>query len=77
MLAPHSGQTRLRIAEIKLMLVFLTTANETMMALPFLGGDSSPPNAQNLKRAAAGAFWGGRRGQGPAAPRFGFTRESN
>jgi hypothetical protein len=36
MLAPHSGQTRLRIAEIKLMLVFLTTANEIMMDLPFL-----------------------------------------
>jgi hypothetical protein len=36
MLAPQSGQTRLHIAEIKLMLVFLTTANEAIMSLPFL-----------------------------------------
>ena len=58
------------------MLVFLTTANETMMALPFLVGDSWPPNAQNLKRGAAGAFWRAPR-TGAAAPRSGSTRESN
>jgi hypothetical protein len=76
MLAPQSGQTRLRIAEIKLMLLFLTTANEAIMSLPFCGG-SSPPNAQNLKREAAGAFWGGRPVDRTAAPRFGFKRKSN
>jgi hypothetical protein len=76
MLAPQSGQTRLRIAETKLMLVFLTTANEAIMSLPFCGA-SSPPNAQNLKRGAAGAFWGGRLWTGAAAPRFGFKSESN
>ena len=32
--APQSGQTRLRIAEIKVMLLFLTTANEAIMSLP-------------------------------------------
>jgi hypothetical protein len=55
MLAPQSGQTRLRIADIKLMLAFLTTANEAIIFLPFCGGPS-PPNAQNLKRGAGGAF---------------------
>jgi hypothetical protein len=75
MLAPQSGQTRLRIAEIKLMSVFLTTADEAIMSLPFCGG-SSPPNAQNLKRGAAGAFWGAPL-DGAAAPRFGFKSESN
>jgi len=33
--APQSGQTRLRIAEIKLMSVFLTTANEAILFFPF------------------------------------------
>jgi hypothetical protein len=74
MLAPQSGQTRLRIAEIKPMLVFLTTANEAIISL--LCGDSSPPNAQNLMRGAGGAFWGGRRWTVPR-PRFGFKSESN
>jgi len=36
MLAPQSGQTRLRIAEIKLILRFLTTANKAIMPLPAL-----------------------------------------
>ena len=40
------------------MLLFLTTANEAIMSLPSYGS-SSPPNAQNLKRGAAGAFWEG------------------
>jgi hypothetical protein len=53
--APQSGQTRLRIAEIKLVLVFLTTANEAIMSLPFLRRFFTA-NAQNLKRGAAGAF---------------------
>jgi hypothetical protein len=34
MLAPQSGQTRLRIAEIKLEFGFVTTASEAMMSLP-------------------------------------------
>ena len=38
MLAPQSGQTRLRIAEIKLVLVFLTAANEAIIFSPFCGG---------------------------------------
>ena len=33
MLAPQSGQTRLRIAEIKLKLVFVTAANEAIISL--------------------------------------------
>jgi len=36
MLAPQRGQTRLRIAEIKLMLMFLATVNEAIISLPFL-----------------------------------------
>ena len=74
MLAPQSGQIRFRIAEIKFMLVFLTTANEAIMSLLFCAG-SSPPNAQNLKRGAAGAFGG--HWIGAAASRFGFKRKSN
>jgi hypothetical protein len=34
MLAPQSGQIRLRIAEIKLELVFVSRANEAIMSLP-------------------------------------------
>jgi hypothetical protein len=33
MLAPQSGQIRLRIAEMKLKLVFVTTASEAIMSL--------------------------------------------
>jgi hypothetical protein len=69
MLAPHSGQTRLRIAEIKLMLVFLTTANETMMALPFLAAILRRRMHRTLRVGPLARF-GGRRGQGlrPLAP---------
>ena len=49
MLAPQSGQIRLRIAEMKLEVVFVTTASEAIMFSLF-GGGSSPPDAQNLKR---------------------------
>jgi len=73
MLAPQSGQTRLRIPEIKIELVFVAAAIEAIMSLPVC--DSSPPNARNLKRGAAGAF--GRHWIGAAAPCFGFKRESN
>ena len=59
------------------MLVFITMANEAIMPLLFYDG-SSPPNAQNLKRGAAGAvFEEGARRTGAAAPRFGFKSESN
>jgi len=34
MLAPQSGQTRLRIAEIKLELLFVTTTSEAIKCLP-------------------------------------------
>jgi hypothetical protein len=34
MLAPENGQTRLRIAEIKLELLFETRASEAIMSLP-------------------------------------------
>jgi hypothetical protein len=43
---------------------------------PFCGG-TSPPNAQNLKRGDAAAFWGERPLGRVAASRFGFTPESN
>jgi hypothetical protein len=65
MLAPQSGQMRLRIAEIKLMLVFLTTANEAIMSLPFLRRFFTA-ECKNLKRGRAagrfeeGASWIGR-----------------
>ena len=55
MLAPQSEQTRLRIAEIKLMLVSLATANEAIMSLP-VAAVLHHRMAQNLKRGAAGAF---------------------
>jgi hypothetical protein len=55
MLSPQSGQTRLRIAEIKLMSVFPKTANAAIMSLPVVAV-RSPPNAQNLRREAARDF---------------------
>src|SRR5258708_36482426 len=67
MLAPQSGQTRLRIAEIKLIWVLPATEDAAIIS-PCCGG-SSPPNAQNLQRGAAGAFWGGRSLERSAAPR--------
>jgi len=76
MLAPQSGQTRLRIAEIKLMLVFLTTANEAIMSLPLLRR-SFTAECTERNRGAAGAFWAGRLVDRAAAPRFGFKRKSN
>jgi hypothetical protein len=69
MLAPQSGQTRFRIAEMKLMLPFLTTVNEAMMSLPFLCRFSTA-EYRNLKRWAASAFWVGRSVEKAAAPRF-------
>jgi hypothetical protein len=59
MLAPQSGQTRLRIAEIKLMLLFPATANEAIMFLPVMAV-LHRRIAQNLQRGAAGAFLVGR-----------------
>jgi hypothetical protein len=57
MLAPQSGQTKLRIAEIKLELVFVTTASEAIMSLPAVGVLHRRMH-RNLKHGAAGAFWG-------------------
>jgi hypothetical protein len=48
MLAPQSGQTRLRIAEIKLELVFVAKATDAIMSL--LLWQLLPPNSQSLKR---------------------------
>jgi hypothetical protein len=61
----EADRTRLRIAEIKLELLFVITASEAIMS-PLSCGGSSPPNAQHLKRGAAGAFWGLDRGCGPS-----------
>src|SRR6202035_2645459 len=58
MLAPQSGQIRLRIAEIKLELVFVTTASEAIMSLPVVA--VLHRRMHNLKRGAARAFWVGR-----------------
>jgi hypothetical protein len=69
MLAPQSGQTRLRIAEMKLMLAFLTTVNEAIVSLPFFRRFFTAEYT-NLKRWAAGAFWVGRSVERAAAPRF-------
>jgi|HubBroStandDraft_6_1064221.scaffolds.fasta_scaffold247107_2 hypothetical protein len=75
--APQSGQTKLRIAEIKFMLVFLTTVTEAIMPLLFLRRFFTA-EAQKPKRGAAGAFLGRARSrQGLAAPRFGFNCKSN
>jgi hypothetical protein len=76
MLAPQSGQIRLRIAEIKLIWALLTTANDAMLSLPSCGG-SSPPNPQNLKHGPQGRFGEGAHWMEAAAHCFGFKRKSN
>src|SRR6266581_4644608 len=76
MLAPLSGQTRLRIAEIKLMLVFLTTANEAIMSLP-VAAVLHRRMHRTLSAGPQARFGEGARWTGAAAPRFGFKSESN
>jgi len=68
MLAPQSGQTRLRIAEIKLMLVFLTTANEAIMSLPFLRRFFTARMHRTLSAGPQARFGEGARWTGAAAP---------
>jgi len=53
MLAPQSGQTRLRIAEIKLVSMFLTTVYEAIMSLPVT---IFHHRMHNVKHGAAGVF---------------------
>ena len=71
MLAPQSGQTKLRTAEIKLMLVFPNATNEAIIPLPFRWFFTA-----EMHRTINGDR---RRGsgrapvEGAAAPRFGFT----
>ena len=55
MLAPQSGQTKLRIAEIKLVFGFVTTAIEAIMCLLW---SRFYRKAENLERGASGAFRG-------------------
>src|SRR5258706_14302990 len=73
MLAPHSGQTRLRIAEIKLELVFVTTASEAIKSLPAVA--VLHRQMHRTLSGAAGAFGG--HWIGAAATRFGCKRRSN
>jgi hypothetical protein len=76
MLAPQSGQTRLRIAEIKLESVFVTTASEAIMSLPVVAllhrRCTEPSSAGPQARFGEGARW-----IEAAASRFGFKRKSN
>jgi len=57
MLAPQSGQIRLRIAEIKLEFLFVTRASEAIMFLPAARFFTVE---QNLRREAAGVLGGTR-----------------
>ncbi len=76
MLAPQSGQIRLRIAEMKLELAFVTTASEAIMFLPVVAVLHGRMH-RTLSAGPQARSWGGRpvdRGRGP---RFGFKHESN
>jgi hypothetical protein len=74
MLAPQSGQTRLRIAEIKLELVFITTASEAIMSLLVVAVLHRRTH-RTLSAGAAGAFGG--HWIGAATSRIGFKGKSN
>ena len=74
--APQSGQTRLRIAEIKVMLLFLTTANEAIVSLPVVVVLHHRMH-RTLSAGPQERNWGGRALERSAAPRFGFKRKSN
>jgi len=75
MLAPQRGQTRLRIAEIKLGLV-LITANEAIMYLP-VGAVLHRRVHRTLSGGRQELFGQGARWLRVAASRFGFKRNSN
>ena len=69
MLAPQSGQTKLRIAEIKLEFGFVTTATEAIMCL--LWGRRFYRRRQRISSAGPMARFGGcplEQGRGPALP---------
>jgi|GEM_PF-4506463 len=75
MLAPQSGQTKLRIAEIKLELVFVTTTCEAIMPSllwRFFTAECTEPSA-----GPPDAFCGGRSVNLALPPLFGFKRKSN
>ncbi len=76
MLAPQSGQTKLRIAEIKLELLFLTTASEAIKISPCCGGLHRRMHT-TLSSGPQARFGEGRPLDRAAAPRFGFKRKSN
>ncbi len=65
MLAPQSGQTRLRIAEIKVVLLFL---NKAIMSLPVVVVFYHRMH-RTLGVGTAGAYLGGRSLERSAAPR--------
>jgi hypothetical protein len=76
MLAPQSGQTRLRIVEIKSEFVFVTTAYEAIMSLPVVA--VLPRQMHRTLSAGPQAHFGEGAGWKEAtAPRFGFKRMSN
>ena len=76
MLASQSGQTKLRIAEVKLLLLFLTTANNAIMSLPVVAVLHHRMH-RTLSAGPQARFGEGARWTGAAAPRFGFKSESN
>lgn len=60
MLAPQSGQTRLRIAEIKLVSMFLATVYEAIMSLPVVAiftDECTTLSVGPQERFEAGAQW--------------------
>ena len=76
MLAPQSGQTWLRMAEIKLELVFVTTASEAIASLPVVAVLHRRMH-RTLNAGPQARFGGGLPLDRGAAPRFGFKHESN
>ena len=72
MLAPQSGQTKLRIAEIKLVFGFVTTAIEAIMCLL----SAAFIEKQRISSAGPVARFGGSHWSKGAAPRFRCKHES-
>jgi len=75
MLAPQSGQTRLRIAEIRLELLFVTTASEAIQSLPVVA--VLYRRVHRTLSGAASAFGDGCPLDRAAALCFGLKDESN
>jgi hypothetical protein len=74
--APQRGQTRLRIAEIKLEFLFATTASEATMSLP-AEAVSHRRMYRTLSAGTQECFGEGAQRVRAAAPRFGFKLKSN